>query len=254
MAWNPDTYNKFKEERFLPFYDLLGLIKLRAGIKIIDLGCGTGELTKKLSDKLPDAEILGIDSSTAMLKDSKAFENAQLKFECRSIEEEVSSGRKWDLVFSNAALQWVEGHEKLLPDIINSINPGGQLVVQMPAQHHNISNRILNNLADEAPYNIAFENWKRLSPVLDIDVYAKILFDAGGRNITAYEKIYPLVLPDVNALYDWVSGTALIPYLEKLEGKLKQFFANEYKLRLQHNFSSLPVFYPFRRIILGADF
>ena len=254
MAWNPDTYNKFKEERFLPFYDLLGLIKLRAGIKIIDLGCGTGELTKKLSDKLPGAEILGIDSSTAMLKDSKQFENAHLKFECRSIEEEINSGSKWDLVFSNAALQWVEGHEKLLPDIINSINPGGQLVVQMPAQHHNISNRILNNLADEAPYNIAFENWKRLSPVLDIDVYAKILFDAGGRNITAYEKIYPLVLPDVNALYDWVSGTALIPYLEKLEGKLKQSFADEYKVRLQHTFSSLPVFYPFRRIIFGADF
>jgi trans-aconitate 2-methyltransferase len=254
MAWSPDTYNKFKEERFLPFYDLLHLINVRSGIKVIDLGCGTGELTKKLSEKLPGAEVLGIDSSTEMLKDSKGLENAQLKFERRSIEEEVNPGRKWDLVFSNAALQWVEGHEKLLPDIIRSINPDGQLVVQMPAQHHNISNRILNSLADEAPYNVAFKNWTRLSPVLDMEVYAKILFDAGGRNITAYEKIYPLVLPDVNALYDWVSGTALIPYLEKLEGKLKQSFSEEYKVRLLHNFSSLPVFYPFKRIIFGADF
>ena len=254
MAWNADTYNKFKEERFLPFYDLLDLIHVRSGINVIDLGCGTGELTKKLSDELPGAKVLGIDLSPEMLKNSKVFESAQLKFACRSIEEEINSGSKRDLVFSNAALQWVEEHEKLLPGIIRSLNPGGQLVVQLPAQHHNISNRILNSLAAEAPYNAAFKNWKRFSPVLDIDGYAKILFDAGGSNITAYEKIYPLILPDVNALYDWVSGTALIPYLEKLDGELKQTFSEEYKVRLLQHFNSQPVFYPFKRIIFGAEF
>lgn len=254
MAWNPDTYNKFKDERFMPFYDLLALIKPRPGMEIIDLGCGTGELTGKLAGAFPDATVLGIDSSAEMLSKSKAFENDKVRFECRSIEEEAASGNKWDLVFSNAAIQWVEDHESLIPKIISTIRPGGQLVIQMPAQHHNISNRLLNALADEAPFNEILKNWKRLSPVLEIDEYARILFENGSKSMTAYEKIYPLVLKDSNAVYDWVSGTALIPYIERLDGDTKALFISRYKALLKSHFDKSPAFYPFKRILLEATF
>lgn len=254
MAWDPDVYNKFKEDRFLPFYDLLALIKISPGLKVIDLGCGTGELTRKLADALPGAEVLGIDSSEEMLKDSSTFSNDLVQFEHRSIEEQLNLQTKWDIVFSNAAIQWVDNHETLLPRIISHIIPGGQLVVQVPAQHHNISNKILNDLAGEEPFSDALHKWKRTSPVLDTERYAQLLFENGAGTMTVYEKIYPLVLKDSIALFDWVSGTAMIPYTERLQGKTREAFITEYKNRLQKNFNTLPVFYPFKRVIIHAAF
>ena len=110
MAWNPDIYNKFKNERYAPFYDLLNLIREKPGIKGIDLGCGTGELTRKLSDHLPGAEVTGIDSSTEMLEKAEAFKNSHTNFVCRPIQDQIKEREKFDLIFSNAALQWLDSH------------------------------------------------------------------------------------------------------------------------------------------------
>ncbi len=254
MSWNPATYNKFKSERFTPFFDLLALVKVKEGLSVIDLGCGTGELTRKLADALPQSTVLGIDSSAEMLKDSKAFENDSVKFECKSIEEQLKTKQKWDVVFSNAAIQWTDNHEKLIPQLISITKPGGQLAIQMPDQHSNISNILLNELAAEEPYKTALNNWTRVSPVLPIDNYAQLFFENGSTSMTVYEKIYPLILQDTDALFDWVSGTALIPYTERLQGKIKENFISEYKKRLKSSFKSIPVFYPFKRLILEATF
>lgn len=254
MAWNPDTYNQFKSERFAPFYDCLNLITIKEGINVIDLGCGTGELTRKLADALPGSSVLGIDSSQEMLNDSKAFENEQVRFELRSIGEQVKQETKWDLVFSNAAIQWVYNHAELLPQVISLVKPEGQLVIQMPDQNQNASNLILDELATEQPFCTALQNWTRNSPVLDIERYAQILFENGSRQMTVFEKIYPLVLKDTDALFDWVSGTALIPYTERLNGAIKQQFIDAYKERLKNRFPKSPVFYPFKRIIMEAKF
>lgn len=254
MAWNPDIYNKFKSERFAPFYDLLALVKVKPGMQVIDLGCGTGELTRKLADHLPGSSVLGIDSSEEMLKDSVPFANGQAQFEHLSIEEQVNQDRKWDLVFSNAAIQWVDNHRILLPKIISTIRPGGQLLIQVPSQNHNLTNILLNKLADEKPYQTTFKGWTRISSVLEIQDYGQILFENGSKSMSVYEKIYPLVLPDTEALFNWVSGTALIPYLEKLDIEQRQVFIVDYRSLLQKNFSKAPVFYPFKRIIIEASF
>lgn len=254
MAWNPDTYNKFKSERFAPFNDCLNLVTIRENIDVIDLGCGTGELTKKLADALPGSNVVGIDSSQEMLNDSKTFESKNVKFKLRSIEEQVNQETKWDLVFSNAAIQWVYNHEELLPKIISMIKHGGQLVVQMPDQNRNVSNLILDELATEEPFCLALRNWTRHSPVLDIEKYAQILFENGSKQMTVFEKIYPLVFKDAGALFDWVSGTALIPYAERLNGETKEQFIATYKERLRARFPQSPVFYPFKRIIMEAKF
>ncbi|WP_337042697.1 methyltransferase domain-containing protein [Emticicia sp. 17c] len=254
MAWNPDTYNKFKAERFMPFYDCLNLVNIRPAMQVIDLGCGTGELTRKLADTLPKAQVLGIDSSEEMLNDSVAFTNEAVKFELRSIEEQVNRPAQWDLVFSNAAIQWVDNHHELIPKIVSIIKPNGQLVIQLPNQNQNLSNQLLDILADEAPFNTALHGWKRKSPVLDIEAYAQMLFENGSKEMTVFEKIYPLVLKDADALFDWVSGTALLPYLERLEAQTKEHFIAEYKTRLRSRFGGSPVFYPFKRIIMEARF
>lgn len=254
MAWNPHTYNQYKNERSAPFFDLLSLVTAKENMKVIDLGSGTGELTLELAKALPGSAVTGIDASAEMLHNATAYSNEQLQFKISSIEAQVSSGEKWDLVFSNAALQWVDNHEQLFPTIISGIRKGGQLAIQMPAQHHNRTNIILNELAEEAPFRSALKDFKRVSPVLDTDRYASILFEQGCSNMTVFEKIYPLLLPDTEALYNWVSGTALIPYIEKLEGNSKENFIAAYKRRLQEYFNSSPVFYPFKRMLMVASF
>src|ERR671939_673364 len=107
MPWNPGRYHQFQSERFAPFDDLFNLIKIREGMRVVDLGCGTGELTRRLGDKLPRSEVVGIDSSPEMLE--RAHEQARdgLRFELGSIENVEGV---WDLVFSHAAIHWVEDH------------------------------------------------------------------------------------------------------------------------------------------------
>src|SRR4051812_2114070 len=106
MAWNPGVYNQFKKERYAAFDDLLKLVTVKPGLSVIDLGCGTGELTRRLTDHLPGSKVLGIDASAEMLKEADAFATKNLVFAQHTIEDVLNQGKKWDLVFSNAAIQW----------------------------------------------------------------------------------------------------------------------------------------------------
>lgn len=254
MPWNPAQYNQFKEERYAPFYDALELVNKRKDMKVVDLGCGTGELTGKLAAALPGCNVLGVDASAEMLKESGAFTNDHLQFEQRTIEEQLSLSKKWDLVFSNAAIQWVDDHETLLPQLVSIIQPGGQLVVQMPSQNQNIANLLLIELVKEEPFASALNGYVRNFPVLSTQEYAMLLFTNGGKNITVFEKIYPVVVKDADGVYDFISGSALIPYTERLDEKMKAIFTAAYKKRLHRQFPSSPAFYPFKRIIFSAAF
>ena len=104
--WDPGQYEKFKDQRAKPFWDLLSLLKPVRSAKVVDLGCGTGELTKSLHEKLEAKSTLGIDSSAKMLSQTRAFAGVGLAFEKRAIED-VTAG-DFDVVFSNAALQWLD--------------------------------------------------------------------------------------------------------------------------------------------------
>lgn len=254
MAWDPNKYNKFKTERFAPFYDLLSLIEIKPDMEVIDLGCGTGELTRKLADKLATANVVGIDSSKEMLNEAQAFSNERVRFVQKTIEEQLNSNHEWDLVFSNAAIQWSDNHEVLIPKIIASLKKNGQLAIQIPSQKDNLLNKMLDELADEEPYQKALSGWHRTSPVLRTEVYAHLLFDNGCKSMTVYEKIYPLIVPKPDDLFEWIAGTALIPYVEKLESGIKENFIQEFKNRIHKKFLKSPVLYPFKRILIGAMF
>ena len=153
MPWNPEVYNKFKNVRNQPFFDLAEFISPENMQTAIDLGCGTGEQTALLSERFKQAVFLGIDASEEMLSKAKIFQNKKLRFEKLTTEEMIASGQKWDLVFSNAALQWSDDHEKLFPELIGLVNENGQFAVQMPVQTDNILNQILLKLAQEEPYS-----------------------------------------------------------------------------------------------------
>lgn len=254
MAWNPEKYNVFKTERFAPFDDLMQLIEVRPNLEVIDLGCGTGELTKKLENKLPDAHILGIDASPEMLKDAAQWQTDRLTFEHQTMEKQLSSGKKWDVIVANASIQWSEDHHLLLPKIIGALKPGGQIAIQVPSQHDNQLNRILLELVQEEPYSTALQQWKRISPVLKIDEYAQILFENGSWEMTVYEKVYPLIVQEPDALFEFINGTALIPYLERMDKKIQADFIQTYKTRIAQKFNTSPILYPFKRIFIAGKF
>ncbi|MDA2919811.1 methyltransferase domain-containing protein [Desulfobacterota bacterium AH_259_B03_O07] len=250
MSWDPYCYNKLHKERLEPFEDLLKLVKKREGLKVIDLGCGTGETTSMLADKLPGSRIVGIDSSPDMLKKATEWVRPGLTFEMRSIEN--LSG-KWDLIFSNAAIHWLDKHDELVPKFFSHINPGGQLVIQIPSNQNHPSQTLLSKVAQEDPFRDALDGWVRVSPVLQIHEYADLLYLNNGTNIIVFEKVYPHVLKDVDAVVNWMRGSALIPYLERLPNKFHDSFLESYKEKIIQTWPTAPIFFPFRRTLFSAS-
>lgn len=250
MPWNPEQYHKFQSERSAPFYDLLKLVEIRPQIKTIDLGCGTGELTRVLADTLPESDVTGLDSSLEMLDTARAasYASPNLRFEQGDLSKLTES---WDLIFSNAAIQWCEDHEKLIPYLFSKLNRGGQLCIQTSSNHNHISHLLIRETAKEAPFNKILNGFERIAPVLSIEQYAKILFELNAINIVVFEKIYPHILENSDAVVEWISGTALVPYFERL-GEHKPEFLEVLGRKMKKALPENPLLYPFRRILFSA--
>jgi trans-aconitate 2-methyltransferase len=155
------------------------------------------------------------------------------------------------LIFSNAALQWSDDHERLIPYLFNRLAPGGQIVVQMPSNHNSTAHLSIIQAAKQQPFASALGGWTRQSPVLPIEAYAELLFREEAQEILVFEKVYPHVLENADAVVDWISGTALVPYFERL-GSLKDDFVNAIRVDLRVLMPGKPVFYPFRRTFFSA--
>ena len=248
MPWNPDQYHKFQSERAAPFYDLLALVAVRHKLKVVDLGCGTGELTQQLAAKLPGSDVTGLDSSPHMLKKAATFARQGLVFEQG---DQATLTGEWDLIFSNAALQWSENHAELIPYLYDHLKPGGQIAVQVPSNHNHISHQIYRETASEEMFKFILQGFQRYAPVLSIDDYARLFFRCGAEDILAFEKVYPHVLEDSDAVVEWISGTALVPYFERL-GKYKDDFVNSIREKMRAAMPDSPVFYPFKRTLFSA--
>ena len=249
MQWNPEQYYKFRMQRFAPFADLLPLIRARERARVIDLGCGSGEITSMLADAIPGSDILGIDASKNMLELAKRQASPGLKFRLGRIED---FAEPCDLIFSNAALHWSDDHPTLIPWLFSHLSPGGQIAVQVPSNHDHDSQRIIREIALETPFFEALQGWSRKSPVLSVTHYVELLYAAGAQNIVAFEKVYPHELDNADDILEWVRGTALLPYLQRLPEDLPELFIERYRERLHERWPGSPVLYTYQRILFAA--
>jgi len=250
-AWSPDLYARFGAERAQPFRDLLGLVRPRPGMRVVDLGCGTGELTAEAHRVLGARETLGLDSSPAMLERARPLAGGGLTFLQGDIADFAGEG--FDLVLSNAALHWLPGHEALLGRLTRALSPGGQLAVQVPANHDHPSHRLAHQIAREPPFSAALSGYARGTPVLEPEEYARLLFRLGYPEQQVQLRVYGHPLASPAEVVDWVRGTLLTDYQKRLSAELWERYLDAYRERLLEALpDERPYFYAYRRILLWA--
>ena len=248
--WDPKQYTKFKDERAQPFHDLLNLVRPIPGGHAIDLGCGTGELTKIMHERLGASATLGIDSSSTMLAESNRLNGPGLSFSYGEIANyRALSG--FDVVFSNAALQWLPDHPKLFPRIAALVRPGGQLAIQMPDNNDHPSHVIAHAVAAQEPFRSALGGYIREWPVMPTAWYAELLDALGFEEQNVHLRVYGHHLESREAVVEWVKGTLLNDYKQRMPADLFADYLVAYHDQLMPRLEARePYFYAFKRVLI----
>ena len=242
IAWDPAQYHRYADERSRPFAELLTRVGAVSPRYVVDLGCGSGELTALLAQRWPEALVEGVDSSAEMLAQAPA--GARLSFTLADIRT-WRPVRPADVVVSSAALQWVDGHEQVLREFIGALAADGWLAVQVPGNFAADSHRLLRDVAARWVPELTL----RTDPVLDPTGYFALLA-AEGLQVDAWETTYLQVLPGEDPVLEWVKGTALRPVLAALAPGRQPAFLAEYgaALRAAYPGGSAGTLFPFRRV------
>lgn len=255
MKWDPAKYVQFGDYRDRPYFDLTARVHADDPRRVVDLGCGPGNLTATLADRWPDAQVLGLDSSREMLAKSSdyAAQAENLSFRMADIAEWMPS-RETDVVVTNAALQWVPGHREMLRRWLGALKPGAWFALQVPGNFNSPSHTLMRGLAEP-------EAWSgRLAGVLRHDdavgepvEYLDIMLDAGC-DADAWETTYLQLLTGQDPVLEWVRGTGLRPVLAALTADEAKEFEAEYSARLAEAYPPGPhgTVFAFRRIFAVA--
>ncbi|TQC49991.1 trans-aconitate 2-methyltransferase [Rhodococcus sp. WS4] len=251
--WDPDKYLAFADHRGRPFYELLSRVDARSPRRVVDLGCGPGNLTVSLAERWPDAVLEASDSSPEMVEAARE----------RGLDASRQDVRDWtpkpdtDVVVSNAALQWVPEHRELLRRWPTRLPTGAWIAVQVPGNFDAPSHAIVRDLAGTEHWSRSLADIPfRESKVVDDPVeYAGLLADAGCA-VDAWETTYVQQLTGENPVLEWITGTALRPVKDALPAQEWDRFRTELVPLLDEAYPRRPdgtTFFPFRRIFVVAQ-
>lgn len=244
--WDARQYEKFRAERTRPFFDLLARIPDRPYKSIVDLGCGTGDLTAGLAEHWPEARVIGVDGSDEMLAAAEGQANPGVLDFVKGDIATWRSAQPVDLIVANAALHWIPDHAALLARLAAALSPKGVIAVQMPANFESPSHVLLREA-------VAGKVTLRHDIVLPIAEYVGIL-QGLGLSVDAWETVYQHVLPGKDAVLEWVQGSALRPVLKALEGADRDEVLASYAAKLRVAYPETPAgtLFPFRRMFFVA--
>jgi trans-aconitate 2-methyltransferase len=187
-----------------------------------------------------------------MLARAAALAGGGLRFAQRDIAT-FDDETVWDLVFSNAALHWVDDHPALFGRLVRALRPGGQLALQFPANFGHASHVAADDTAGEEPFATHLDGWRRSVPVLAPERYAELLFDLGCTEQQVDLRIYGHRLGGVDDVLEWTRGTLLTDYERRLPPEVYTAFLEAYRTRLHEVLGApSPYFYTYRRFLIWA--
>lgn len=251
--WDPDVYLAFADQRARPFYDLLSRVGAERPRRVVDLGCGAGNLTLQLSRRWPDAVIEALDTSPEMVAAANE----------RGVDAAVGDVRTWqpqrdtDVVLSNAVLHWVPEHADLMVRWAGKLAGGSWLAIQVPGNFETPSHAAVRAVARREPFaktlrDVPFRVGAVVQPPAS---YADLLIWAGC-TVDAWETTYLHQLTGEHPVLDWITGTALRPVRERLSDEDWQEFRRQLIPLLADAYPPRPdgvTFFPFRRVFVVAQ-
>lgn len=255
--WDPDQYRKFDAERSRPLWDLVDLVERGDGhdiARMVDLGCGDGELTVAAADRVGAVDVVGIDSSPAMIERTAGWSSPSRRFELGDLATWTSDGDV-DLVFANASLQWTPDHAGVLARWREALAPGGQLAVQVPTNGDHPSHVVIDEVAHASPFVDAFRDGVPPNPVvanvLAPETYAALFDELGFTRQHVRMQVYVHHLESTASIVEWVRGTNLNRIFAALPAELHEPFVEAYRAALIDRIGDLgPYVYTFKRILM----
>ena len=250
MRWDPAQYAQFSGQRDRPFFELVARIDADSPAAVVDLGCGSGQLTGSLAARWPTAAIRGIDSSAEMIE--RAVAGRTVSFAIGAAQDFDASAT--DVLVSNALLQWVPGHRQLLAGWAAQLNPDGWLAFQVPDNFAAPSHRLMRELAESDAWRGALTGVLRTSDAVARPAEYLELLTAQGLLTDVWQTEYLHVLTGPDPVLEWVRGTALRPVLAVLSTEAAADFEVEYAslLRKAYRTGVAGTVFPFRRTFVVA--
>ncbi len=252
--WNPALYLTFEKERTQPSVDLANRISLSAPNRILDVGCGPGNSTMVLKEKWPHAEITGVDNSPAMVQQAQKL-HPELLWHCADASKDLSHLGTFDIIFSNAAIQWIQNQQALLFHLFSLLNKGGVLAVQVPCAINMPAYIVLKEQLETPFWNKRFTSLTAESLLHTADFYYEVLSPL-TTELQLWETEYYHILNSHDDIITWYSSTKLNPYLECLSLDERNSFLSEYKTRLHSVYplqKNNKILFPFTRIFFTAQ-
>jgi trans-aconitate 2-methyltransferase len=258
--WDPGQYRQFGAERSRPFYELVGRIGAADPRLVADLGCGPGELTAELCRRWPAADVVGVDSSAEMITAAEAVlaglasgpAAPRLRFELADVSD-WQPGGPVDVIVSNALLQWIPEHERLLPRLVSRLSGEGWLAFQVPGNFDQPTHLLLRELARSDRWRPLLSdvalNRQAGDPARYLDLLAR-----EGCAVDAWETTYLHVLAGQDPVLRWYQGTGLRPVIAALDARQAAGFMAEYGALLREEYRQEPygTVLPFRRVFVVA--
>ncbi|NUP73343.1 MAG: trans-aconitate 2-methyltransferase [Sinomonas sp.] len=250
-TWDPALYVRFGDHRGRPFFDLTSRLGAVAPRHVVDLGCGPGTLTAALADRWPESVVEGIDSSPDMVAAAERTTPGRpgLSFRLGEIvgwepEDDV------DVVVSNAALQWVPGHQALIGRWLEQLAPGAWLAVQVPGNFGAPAHTVLRELAASSQWERRLRGVLRHTDAVgEPPDYLELMLSAGWE-ADVWETTYFQLLTGEDPVLNWVRGTTLRPVLDALSPEEGAQFEEQYNQLLLDAYPAgeRGTVFPFRRI------
>ncbi|AWD24096.1 methyltransferase domain-containing protein [Micrococcus luteus] len=277
FTWDPAQYEGFAEHRARPFHDLVGRVRAEAPRVVVDLGCGPGTLTRTLAERWPDAEVIGLDDSPAMLERAReqaarTGAPANLRFEAVDASQWRPSGAT-DVVVSNAMLQWIPTHRRLIRRWLGDLTPGAWFAAQIPRPYEQPSHAAIVALAEDPAFSEPLHGVATTRTVAPPEEYTRLFLEAGWSPVV-WETEYQQVLTGEDPVFRWTSGAALRPSLQALarwdaeegaaEGAgLLEAFVDRYRAAMREAYPPVPgvtaddggpvTIFPARRLFMAGQ-